>query len=381
MKIALVSPYDFTWPGGVIAHISQLAHQFVQMGHHVEVLAPHSPARETESTLNFVPLGRSVPIPSGGSIARLSLSLWLHRKTQKVLAEENFDVIHLHEPLMPVLPLTVLQCSNALNVGTFHAFYGRFRNYGWSHRLLRRWFEKLSGLIAVSPAAHQYVSRFFPGDYKIIPNGIDVDHFSKPTHTIPGLDDGKTNILFVGRLEKRKGLRYLLEAYGKLKWDHPNTRLLVVGPGNLDKDCYSAISERNLQDVVFLGGVPYGDLPSYYASAHICCAPATGRESFGIVLLEAMAAGKPIVATSIEGYSSVVSHGQQGLMVPPKDSTSLADALALLVRDQDLRQQLGSTGRSSVELYRWEKVARSVMDYYMDLLRDRNGFAAEQRTL
>lgn len=381
MKIALVSPYDFTWPGGVTVHISQLAHQFVNMGHHVEILAPHSPARATESGLDFVPLGRSVPIPSGGSIARLSLSLWLHKKTKQVLADRQFDVVHLHEPLMPVLPLTVLQCSKSLNVGTFHAFYGRFRNYGWSHPVLKRWFQKLDGHIAVSPAARQYASRFFPGDYHIIPNGIDVDHFAKPKRRIHELDDGKTNILFVGRLEKRKGLRYLLEAYGKLKWDHPNTRLLVVGPGNLDKDCYRTLGERNLKDVVFLGNVPYADLPSYYASADICCAPATGRESFGIVLLEAMAAGKPLVATSIEGYSGVISHGEQALTVPPKDSTSLADALALLIRDADLRKQLGSTGRSLVNQYRWEKVAQSVMDYYLDLMGTPHGLAAGQRTL
>jgi phosphatidylinositol alpha-mannosyltransferase len=381
MKIALVSPYDFTWPGGVTAHISQLAHQFAHMGHDVEILAPHSPARDAESSLNFVPLGRSVPIPSGGSIARLSLSLWLHRKTKNILADRRFDLVHLHEPLMPVLPLTVLQCSNALNVGTFHAFYGRFRNYGWSHLLLKRWFNKLNGLIAVSPAAHQYVSRFFPGNYEIIPNGIDVDHFATPRKPMPDLEDGKTNILFVGRLEKRKGLRYLLEAFGMLKWEHPNVRLMVVGPGNLDKDCHRVLGERNLQDVVFLGGVPYEDLPSYYASAHICCAPATGRESFGIVLLEAMAASRPIVATSIEGYSCVVTHGEQGMLVPPRDSASLADALAHLVDDEDLRGQMGSNGKRSVEQYRWDKVAHQVMGYYEHLMGAPNGSAAGQRSL
>ncbi|MCE2465043.1 MAG: glycosyltransferase family 4 protein [Dehalococcoidia bacterium] len=381
MKIALVSPYDFTWPGGVTAHISQLGHQFSHMGHEVEILAPHSPARDSEPSLNFVPLGRSVPIPTGGSIARLSLSLWLHRKTKRILEEKEFDLVHLHEPLMPVLPLTVLQCSNTVNVGTFHAFYGRFRNYGWSHRLLKRWFNKLDGLIAVSPAAHQYVSRFFPGNYRIIPNGIDVDHFATAGKPIPELQDGKTNILFVGRLEKRKGLRYLLEAFGMLKWEHPNVRLLVVGPGSLDKDCHRVLGERNLQDVVFLGGVPYQDLPSYYASAHIFCSPATGRESFGIVLLEAMAAGRPIVATSIEGYSCVVTHGEQGLLVPPKDSASLAVALGRLVADGDLRSQMGLMGRQSVEQYRWEKIARMVMDHYENLMGAPNASVAGQRPL
>ena len=185
MKIALVSPYDFTWPGGVTAHISQLAHQFTHMGHQVTILAPHSSSKMMAEEVNFVPLGRSVPIPTGGSIARLSLSVWLHHKIRDLLSGESFDVVHLHEPLMPILPLSVLQCSNALNVGTFHAFYGRFRNYGWSHPILKYWFRRLNGLIAVSPAARQYASRFFPGEYRIIPNGIDVDHFSAERPPIP----------------------------------------------------------------------------------------------------------------------------------------------------------------------------------------------------
>ena len=380
MKIALVSPYDITWPGGVTGHISQLSHQFTRMGHEVKVLAPHSPSRRVPEEDSFVSLGRSVPIPTGGSIARLSLSVWRRQKIRDILKQERFDVVHLHEPLMPVLPLFVLKASRALNVGTFHAFYGRFRNYGWSHPILKHWFKRLDGLIAVSPAARQYASRFFPGEYSIIPNGIDVDYFSADVEPIPEFEDGKLNILFVGRMEKRKGLRYLLEAYSRLKWDLPDVRLVVVGPGNLDKDCHRVLGERNLQDVVFLGGVPYRDLPRYYKSAHICCAPATGRESFGIVLLEAMAAGKPVLASRIEGYSGLVGHGEQGLMVPPKDSAALADALALLIRNPGLRSQMGARGRQMVEQYRWEKVAAQVMDYYKGLMENTNGLST-QRTV
>ncbi len=378
MKIALVSPYDFTWPGGVTAHISQLAHRFTDMGHQVKILAPHSPSRAVTDDADFVPLGRSVPIPSGGSVARLSLSVWLLRKIGHILNRENFDVVHLHEPLMPVLPLAVLLRSNSVNVGTFHAVYGKFRNYGWSHPLLKYWFRRLDGRIAVSPAARKYVSRFFPSDYQIIPNGIDVDYFSKDVTPIPGLDDGKTNILFVGRLEKRKGLRYLLEAYGRLKWEFPNVRLVVVGPGNPDKDCYRILSERSLDDVVFMGGVPYHDLPRYYRSAHIFTAPATGRESFGIVLLEAMAAGRPVVASSIEGYSNVVNHGEEGLLVPPKDSVALFDTLARLIRDPDLCNHMGERGMERAQAYRWEKVAQQVMDYYMDVMESVNGLSRKR---
>ena len=373
MKIALVSPYDFTWPGGVTAHISQLSHQLITMGHQVKILAPFSPARADGLDQNFVPLGRTVPIPSGGSIARISLSAWLYRRVRNLLRRENFDVIHLHEPLAPYLPLAVLQCSKSVNIGTFHAFHGSTRWYRLSSPVLNHWFKRLDGHIAVSPAAQSHVGRFFPADYSLIPNGIDLSVFGAEVPPLPEFLDGKVNILFVGRLEKRKGLRYLLEAYSRLKWDFPDTRLIVVGPGNPDKYCYRILAERNLQDVVFAGVVPHQLLPRYYRTADIFCSPATGKESFGIVLLEAMAAAKPIVASRIEGYSYIVNHGQQGLLSPPKDADALADALALLIQNPDLRREMGARGRTAVNDYSWSIVAQQVMDFYQSTLEATNG--------
>ncbi len=373
MKIAMVSPYDFTWPGGVTVHVSSLARELTRSGHQVQVLAPHSPSRECIDVETFVPLGRSVPLPAAGSIARVSLSWWLYPKIRTLLEREAFDIVHLHEPMAPILPLCVLQFSNSVNVGTFHAYYKRQHLYQFSHPLIKRWHERLDGAIAVSPAACQYVSRTFPGEYRIIPNGIDVDHFARNAAPWPQYQDGKTNILFVGRLEKRKGLKYLLDAYSRLKWDLPNIRLLVVGPGNLDEDSHRILGARNLQDVVFLGGVPNDQLPRYYATADIFCAPTTGGESFGVVLLEAMAAGKPVVASNIEGYNGVVHHGQQGLLFPRKDTSALADTLGLLVRNPELRRRMGATGRQMVDKYRWPVVARQVENYYYDCLEAVNG--------
>lgn len=364
MKIALVSPFDFTWPGGVSAHISHLSQRFSAMGHQVNILAPHSPARSEGLDQNFIPLGRSIPIPGGGSIARLSFSAWLYRRIRHLLEREAYDVIHLHEPLVPYLPLAVLLCSKSLNIGTFHAFHGSTRWYRWSSPILRYWFKRLDGCIAVSPAAQSHVEPFFPGEYRIIPNGIDLDRFSPQVPPLAEFIDGKVNILFVGRLEKRKGLRYLLEAYGRLKWDFPNTRLIVVGPGNPDKYCYRILSERNLQDVVFAGAVPYSVLPHFYSTADIFCTPATGKESFGVVLLEAMAAAKPIVASRIQGYSYVMTHGHQGLLAPPKDADALADSLAQLLQNPNLREEMGARGRVAAANYSWDTVARQVFDFY-----------------
>ena len=378
MKIAMVSPYDFTWPGGVTAHVAQLARELGRSGHYVKVLAPHSPSREFQDADLLVPLGRSVPLPSGGSIARVSLSWWLYPKVRALLKKEQFDIIHLHEPMAPILPLCVLEFSKSVNVGTFHASYARQHLYRFTSPIIKRWQQRLHGNIAVSPAARRYVNNTFPGDYEIIPNGIDFNHFSANVTPLPRYQDGKLNILFVGRLEKRKGLRYLLEAYSKLKWELPNIRLIVVGPGNPDKESYRILSSHNLQDVDFVGKVSYDDLPRYYASADIFCSPATGAESFGIVLLEAMAAGKPVIASDIEGFRGVMTDGEHGLLVPKKDSDALADALGTLARDPELRRKLGGQGNRTAEGYRWEVVAGRVEKYYNKCLQAQNGSSNEK---
>lgn len=380
MKIAMVSPYDFTWPGGVTVHVSQLARELCRSGHEVQVLAPHSPSRECQDRDLLIPMGRSVPLPSGGSIARVSLSWWLARRVRALLEREQYDIIHLHEPMAPILPLTVLEYSNTVNVGTFHAFHNRQHLYKMSQPVIKRWHQRLHGSIAVSCAAMRYVNGTFPGEYEIIPNGIDVDHFSQKAIPWPQYQDGKTNIIFVGRLEKRKGLRYLLEAYGRLKWDIPDLRLMVVGPGNPDKDSYHVLGSRNLQDVEFLGRVPYEDLPRYYASADIFCSPATGGESFGIVMLEAMAAGKPVVASDIEGYRGVMQHRGEGLLFQNRNVESLADALEALIRDPEMRRGMGQRGRATAEKHRWQVVAGRVERYYESCIQVANGLAGQRTT-
>jgi len=367
MKIGLVSPYDYAYPGGVMAHIYHLSQHLIKAGHEIKVIAPlSSPPKILDK--GFIRLGRSVPVPTGGSTARISLSVWLEPRIKQLLKEESFDIIHLHEPLAPIIPLFILHLSQSVNVGTFHAFHGSGRIYWLSKYILRKWHNKLDGLIAVSNPALGFVSNHFPGNYRVIPNGIEFERFSKPARPLREFQDGKLNILFVGRLEKRKGLKYLLGAYAKLKWNHPNTRLIVVGPGNPEPEAYRFIAERNIEDVVFVGSVSYEDLPRYYQIADIFCSPATGKESFGIVLLEAMAAGKPIVASSIEGYSSVMSHGQQGLLVPPKDEEALEESLETLLENSDLREEMGNRGSQEALKYDWERVTAQIIEYYTFLL-------------
>jgi len=371
MKIALVSPYDFAYPGGVCNHISCLEHQFTRMGHEVKIVAPASRAVHTFGD-RFVPIGKPRPIPVSGSIARITISPWLSSRIKSVLDREKFDICHLHEPLMPMLCTTVLRLSNVPTIGTFHASGGKpWYSFGTpaGKLLLKKWFHKLDGKIAVSPVALGYVSRYFPGDYTIIPNGVDSEHFSPDVPPIDGFSDGKLNILFVGRMEKRKGFDYLLEAYKRVKQEIPNSRLIAVGPGIRLRHKYETrVMRSGLEDVVFVGHVTYGDLPRYYKAADIVCSPATGRESFGIVLLEAMALGKPIVASNIEGYASVLTHDAEGLLVPPQNAKELAQALISLMNDEPLRQQMGARGRLKALEYDWEHVAQRVLDYYISVL-------------
>ena len=371
MKIALVSPYDFAYPSGVNIHVSSLERRFSKMGHDVKIIAPSS-GNVSGFGDKFIRIGTPIPIPAGGTICRVTISLRLGPTIKSVLSQENFDIIHLHEPFMPMLCSAVLRFSNTANVATFHASEGK-PGYKFgrpiSTIMLRRRLHKLDGRIAVSKPAMEFASKHVPGYYNIIPNGIDLEHFSPTVSPIDRFCDGKLNILFVGRLEKRKGLNYLLKAYQQVKGEISNSRLIIVGPGTrLRKKYEKQVVRDGLKDVVFAGYVTYDELPRYYKTADIFCAPATGQESFGIVLLEAMAVGKPIVASNIEGYASVMTHGGEGLLVPPKDDKALARSLISLMTDESLRQQMGERAKLKAMEYSWEHIAQRVLNYYARIL-------------
>ena len=378
MKVAMVSPYDFTWPGGVNAHVTQLSAELRTRGHEVTVIAPGTPVAprgQCGAAGNFIPMGRSVPLSAGGSTARVTLSWWLWPRVRRLMARERFDLVHVHEPLAPLLPLMFLQHSNAVNVGTFHAFSDEQQLYRWSRYALRAWHRRLHGRIAVSEAARTFVAPHFPQrQYRVIPNGIDFRRFAEAT-PLPELRDGKKNVLFVGRKDERKGLRYLLEAFARLLESRRDLRLIVVGPGQPDPVCASLIESANRHgsDVARLvGTVSDEDLPRYYASADVFCSPATGGESFGIVLLEAMAAGVPVVASNIAGYRDVVSHEGNGLLAPPRDPAAVAAAIARVIEEPGLAQRLSSVGKQVAQHHRWQRIATEVEDYYQQCREEAN---------
>ena len=384
MKLALVSPYDFAYPGGVTEHVAHLAEQFLARGHDVHIVAPSSddeaePISSIDAPIHRI--GRVVSIPANGSVARITLSLRSYLQAKRLLQEEQFDLIHLHEPMMPALPLTVLRHSNTTNVGTFHAFRNTPLTYFYGKPILRPFFRKLHGHIVVSSAAQDFVGEYFRADYRIIPNGIDFPRFNTRYPPLEQLADGRPTVLFVGRLEKRKGLKFLLRAWPKVLERQPNARLVVVGRGR-PLEGYRRFAARqgwSPSDVVFAGYVAAEDLPRYYQACDVFCAPNTGQESFGIVLLEAMAAGAPIVASDIPGYRDVVSDGEQGLLVEPKNPGAIADAVLRLLANPELRANMRRVGQEKARAYDWPRVATEVLDYYFEVLARREAEPEPQR--
>jgi phosphatidylinositol alpha-mannosyltransferase len=369
LRIALVTPYDWATPGGVNLHIAPLAERLIACGHDVRILAPAS-RRNKHDPAYLEVIGESgFGLPATGSVANISIAYNLGPRVKELLAREQFDVVHVHEPFMPLLPFQFLRYSKATNIATFHAAReGGSRLYAYSKYIIRPWWGRLHGRIAVSRSALRLIGKHFADRYRIIPNGVDCAFFGKGRR-ITELSDAKRNILFLGRLEKRKGLPFLLEAYARVKRDFPDTRLVVVGgDGGLRSVCELYVERNRLQDVVFTGYVPDEEKPRYFKSADVFCAPNTGGESMGIVLLEALAAGAPIVASSIEGFSDVLTDGGEGLLVPPRDSAALAGAIGRLLSDQTLARKLGRQAVKTAREYDWARVSAQITGYYEECI-------------
>jgi phosphatidylinositol alpha-mannosyltransferase len=370
LRIAFVSPYDYGVPGGVNNHIRHLATEFTRLGHEVRILVPSSDRAPADARV-INASSAIIPVPFAGSIAHVSLDPRVYRRTKRILQKGGYDVLHLHEPLMPLLPLAVLRhhdlVPQAICVGTFHAYREVSRAYYYGAPIFRRFFKRLDGHITVSEAAHQYHLRYFPAEYAVIPNGVDVEQFDgADLRPIDEFADGRLNILFVGRLEKRKGLPYLIEAFVHVKREVPEARLIVVGAyDELEKVPFLLqVRHLGLTDVHFVGRVTDEELARYYHTADVFCAPSTGMESFGIVLLEAMASGVPVVASDIEGYQEVIDDGTQGVLVRSEDPAALASALVLLLRDPARRRAMSAAGREKAQRYSWHIVAARVLEYY-----------------
>jgi phosphatidylinositol alpha-mannosyltransferase len=382
MRIALVSPYSWTYPGGVMRHIEALAGQFDRLGHDVRVLAPHDPHDRLSARLHrgawpeerplpdyVTPLGRTFGLPMNGAMSTLSPTPSAVAALRRELQSGGYDVVHIHEPVAPVVAYSALDFQGAPLVGTFHAYSENALTNGLGNVLAgtRRKLNRLHVRIAVSEAAAWTGRRFYGGRYRIIPNGVDL--VAARGDGAPAAEDlgvregGPLRIAFVGQAVERKGLPILLRAFEALR-EHVPAELVVVGAGPED------VAPLLLDDrgVTVLGKVPDAERTRALADADVLCAPSLGGESFGMVLTEAFAAGTPVLASDIPGYRDVVRDGVDGVLVPPGDATVLAEALRELALAPQRRAAMAGAASRHAERYAWPSVAAEVLDAYDDAI-------------
>ncbi|WP_375483569.1 glycosyltransferase family 4 protein [uncultured Mycobacterium sp.] len=360
MRIGMVCPYSFDVPGGVQSHVLQLAEVMRARGHMVSVLAPSSPHVKLPDYV--VSAGRAVPIPYNGSVARLQFSPAVHRRVRRWLTDGNFDVLHLHEPNAPSLSMWALRVAEGPIVATFHTSTTKSLTLSVFQGVLRPWHEKIVGRIAVSDLARRWQMEALGSDAVEIPNGVDVASFA----SAPRLDGyprtGKT-VLFLGRYdEPRKGMSVLLGALPMLVQQFPDVQLLIVGRG--DEDELRSQAGELMGHLRFLGQVDDAGKASALRSVDVYCAPHTGGESFGIVLVEALAAGTAVVASDLHAFRRVLRDGQAGCLVPVDDPAALAAALAEVLRNDVLRERYVAAGAEAVRRYDWSVVANQIMRVY-----------------
>jgi phosphatidylinositol alpha-mannosyltransferase len=351
MRILLACPYDWHAPGGVQVHVRQLAGVLRERGHEVLVLAPGS-AAASEPWVRIV--GRPVRVPYGGTVAPISFSPSAWSKVRGRMRAFAPEVVHVHEPLAPSVSMLATLASEAPVVATFHAYLDRSRLMEAAGPALRLVLRRVAVSVAVSEAAATFLRRVSHGPVEIVPNGVDVGRFAAPGPPAEGLPHGRL-VLWVNRLDPQKGFGVMVAAFQELAEASEDVSLIVAGNGR-DLGQVARLPEAIRRRVVCLGTVPHDDLPRYHAAADLFASAATGQESFGIVLVEAMAAGLPVVATDIPGYREVVRDGVDGLLVPPGDPRGLATALRRILSEPDLAAALSTAGRERAQAFSWEVI-------------------------
>ena len=354
MKIALVCPYAWDRPGGVQSHIRALAAALQERDHETLVVAP-TVARRASQASGVERAGHAVGIPANGSVAPIAFGPMASAALRRAIKAFAPDVIHVHEPLVPSLSLlTIWNRFHVPLVGTFHAAANESAGYRIARPVLARAIAQLTLRTAVSAAARELVGRYFPGDYETTPNGVDIRRFAsaEPLELGPG---GK--ILFLSRIERRKGLEVLLQALTRVR--HLGVRLIVAGEGPGLKDAVALAKSLGIE-AEFIGRLSEEDVPRAYRAADVYCAPGLGGESFGIVLVEAMAAGAACVCSDLPGFRAVV--GSAGILVPPGDAGALAEGLEAALTDRG--EELSTAARERARAFDWDHLVVGVEAIY-----------------
>ena len=362
MKVGIVCPYDWTSPGGVKAHVHDQALALQRFGHEVSVLAP---VDDDDYPLEpfVVDGGKPVSVPYNGSVAKVNFGPVSAARVRRWIKDGEFDVLHVHEPASPTLSVLACWAARGPIVATWHSSQTRSRALSAAYYLMQTAMEKISARIAVSEAARQTLVKHLGGDAVLIPNGVTCSDF-EGAQPLPGYPRQGSTLFFIGRIdEPRKGLQVLLRALPQIVAVHPDLEVLVAGPGDQD-EVTEGLPEELLQHIRFLGLVSDADKVSAFASADIYVAPNTGGESFGIVLLEAMAAGTPVAASDLEAFARVLDDGRAGVMFTTDDAASLAATVLDLLADAPRRQALREAGHARARQFDWEVVAREIEQVY-----------------
>jgi phosphatidylinositol alpha-mannosyltransferase len=368
MHIGIVTQSFYPIKGGVTEHVNCLYRGLEKLGHEVTIITANFTGFDDDYGMNVVRIGRDLTVPINGAFCNMTVGLELVDKLKQIEKEKKFDLVHIHCPMNPVLPLLAINHLKAPKIGTFHTLMDRNVLLEIFKERLKSYVDRLDGRIAVSEVCQEFTQKYFPGEYRVIPNGVDTNRFSPQAGILPEYKDENLKILFVGRMDPRKGFKYLLQAFPIVYQRLPKVKLIVVGNGFL-RYWYNLSLPSILQPRVdYLGFVTADKLPQYYSSCDIYCSPATHGESFGIVLLEAMASGKPIVASNIKGYNSLVKNNQEGILVEPKNPLQLAEALIELGKNKKKREQMAKKGREKALKFSWDKVVKEIENYYFEVL-------------
>jgi phosphatidylinositol alpha-mannosyltransferase len=370
VRIGIVSQSYYPRYGGVTEHVHHTALELRRRGHEVTLITSRFGSDEPAVTTGIERVGRNLLIPFNRAFVDFTVGFNLRGELRRVFRDHEFDVLHTHCPTSPSLPVIAIQTATCAQVATFHTTAPRSWLQDMFQGYLARVVEKLDARIAVSATAVESAQMYYPGEYHVIPNGVDLDRFH------PGVapfeewrDDSHLNLLFVGRLDPRKGVPLLLQAMPEVvRQTNGRARLLIVGDSYLRPGYEASVPQAMRSHVRFLGHVPGRDLPRWYATGDVFVSPASGNESFGIVLIEAMAAGRPVVASDIPGYRSVVIPEVNGVMFKSGDRDALASALVRLVRDADLRAQLSARGRTHAMDFAWPCVTDQIEAVYREVL-------------
>ena len=376
MRIGIVCPYSFDVPGGVQNHVRDLAETLIALGHHVSVLAPGD--EESGEQPYVVPAGRAVPVPYNGSVARVSFGLISATRVRRWMAAGRFDVLHVHEPLIPSLSMLAVLSARGPVVATFHTAMTRSRALAAAQGLLQLVLEKITGRIAVSELARKVQVEHLGGSAWEIPNGVQVSRY-RAAAPLPGWPGDGGTLGFLGRFtEPRKGFPFLLRAFASLAATRPGLRLLVAGPGDVDEVMADFPEVAPYRDrVVFLGKVSEEDKARMLRSVDLYVAPNTGGESFGMILTEAMSAGTTVVASDLDAFRRVLDGGRAGALFPVGDSAALADTIAGLLDDPARRAALAARATGVVSAYDWPVVAERVLEVYATAIEVAGGVVEE----